>query len=136
MSMHKRRRQTGTPAVVLQRLVMPSRVWINRCPACGQKASDWVRSQFDHRCWHEGHSWQWENVRCPSRRVQRGDCLERMVRRWPAKVRREIGEWLQGAICGHGSKMSKPAERRWKCLLAKLEAHNAAGEPQTPRDNH
>ncbi|MCX6921695.1 MAG: hypothetical protein NT154_00520 [Verrucomicrobia bacterium] len=57
-----------------------------------------------------------------------GCSLDRLVLRWPAKIRREIGEWLGGALCGHGSQMSKPAMRRWRYLLKKLEAQNAAGQ--------
>lgn len=51
--------------------------------------------------------------------------LDRLVLRWPVKIRREIGEWFGGAICGHGSVMSKPAARRWRYFLKKLEAQNA-----------
>jgi len=47
------------------------------------------------------------------------------VLRWPPKIRREIGEWLAGALCGHGSRMSKPAQLRWRYFLKKLEAQNA-----------
>jgi hypothetical protein len=48
--------------------------------------------------------------------------VERLVLRWPPKIRREIGEWLAGALCGHGSHTSESARRRWKYLLKKLDS--------------
>jgi hypothetical protein len=52
------------------------------------------------------------------------DPVQRLISRWPLKIRREIYEWFGGAICGHGSLLSKPAARRWRYLLKKLEAQN------------
>jgi len=62
------------------------------------------------------------------------DCVERLVLRWPPKIRREIGEWLAGALCGHGSQMSKPAMRRWRYFLEKLEAQNVPAQRPPAKD--
>jgi hypothetical protein len=54
----------------------------------------------------------------------RADSLDRLVLRWPKRIRREIEEWLGGAIIGHGSPLSKPAYRRWRYMCDKLKAQN------------
>jgi hypothetical protein len=50
------------------------------------------------------------------------DCgaIEKYIQSWPKEIREEIGEWFQGALCGHGSRLSKKASYRWKKLLTKL----------------
>lgn len=60
----------------------------------------------------------------PQTDAARDDSLERLFLRWPRRIRREIEEWLGGAICGHGSPLSKPACRRWRYLCDKLKAQN------------
>ena len=46
--------------------------------------------------------------------------INRLTTRWPLRIRREIGDWLSGAVCGHRAELSRPAARRWRYLLQKL----------------
>jgi len=46
--------------------------------------------------------------------------IESVVMGWPSPIRREICSWLGGALCGHGSKMSRAASSRWRYLLKKI----------------
>jgi hypothetical protein len=57
-----------------------------------------------------------------------GHSLERLIVRWPKAIQREIREKMGGALCGHGEALSKPALRRWRYFLKKLEAHNEKAE--------
>ena len=45
---------------------------------------------------------------------------EQLVESWPDPIRNEITGWLQGAIGGHGSLLSKAAQREWKKFLELL----------------
>lgn len=47
--------------------------------------------------------------------------LINIISRWPAKIRHEIGRWLDAAKSGPHGNLSKPVARRWRYLLTRLD---------------
>jgi hypothetical protein len=43
-----------------------------------------------------------------------------LMEKWPVKIQLEIAEHLECVATGHGSHLSKPAQRRWRYLMEKL----------------